>query len=252
MTSSDLLPFFRERFGEVDEYLNLLQDVETAAQQGPPRIEGAPSVITTSQQRILYSSVYLQLYNLVEATISRCISAITEAAALDGKWFPDDLDDALRQEWIRATARTHVDLTPRHRLQKAVEMCGYLISRLPVEEFTIEVGGGGNWDDDAIETISDRIGCRLNITPETRTGVKRPLRDDLGAMKLVKKRRNGLAHGSISFTDCADGVSIAELRTTANRVEGYLREVIDSFAEYVDGHHFIAPQRRPQPQGIAV
>lgn len=245
MSTSDLARFFEERFGEIQEYLTLLQEIEDAARSGPPRIEGSTSRITASQQKILYSSVYLQLYNLVEATISRCLDAVCDAAADGSRWRPADLNSSLQREWIRVSAQTHIDLSPDHRLERAVAVCTQLIEQLPIDQFKIEAGGGGNWDDDGIEKISKRVGCQLRISRATRTAVKRHLRDDLGALKLVKNRRNGLAHGSLSFVDCADGVAVDELRAMVDAVGEYLREAIGCFASYVSLFEFLQSTSKP-------
>lgn len=244
MITSELSAFFEERLGEIAEYVDLLTGLERAAQSGPPRIEGVGSSVSTSQQRILYSSVYLQLYNLVEATVSRCIDAVS-VAANNGSWRPDDLNEDMRREWVRSSARTHVDLTPENRLTTAVTMCDHLISSLPMTAFRIEVGGGGNWDDEAIEKMGTRLGCKLQIEPSTRTAVKRPMRNGVGALKLVKSLRNELAHGAISFTECADGVTVSELRNVMEAVAQYLREAIACFSAFIDLFDFLLPDRRP-------
>ncbi|MEU7950624.1 MAE_28990/MAE_18760 family HEPN-like nuclease [Micromonospora chalcea] len=241
MSTKDLFSFFGERFAEIDEYLLLLGKIEEAAQAGAPRIAGVDARITIQQQRILYSSVYLQLYNLVEAVVSRCIEAVTKAATLDGKWRVDDLNGKLQAEWVRAVARTHETLNPTNRLKFAVDMCNHLMAQLPLLEFEINIGGGGNWDDTAIEKISDRVGCRLSISPGTMRLVKQVLRDDMGPLKLVKDRRNGLAHGSLSFVECADGLDVDELKKMADAVKAYLRETIDCFARYIDLLEFLDP-----------
>jgi hypothetical protein len=245
MSVQNLLPFFEERFKEVEAYLDLLGQLEKAAQSGPPRLVGADSPITAPQQKILYSSVYLQLYNLVEATVSRCVEAVSSAAEAEGRWRPEHLNIALQQEWVRAVARTHVEMTPENRLKQAVEMSRHLIDQLPINGFSIDIGGGGNWDDQAIEKIGNRIGCSLKISPSTRVAVKRPFRDDLGALKLVKNRRNSLAHGSISFVDCADGVAVTELRDLTQAIGAYLREVIDCFIRYISTFDFLASDHKP-------
>lgn len=242
----DLIEFFDERFDEIESYLDLLQEIENAARTGPPRIEGAANVITASQQKILYSSVYLQLYNLVEATVSQCIKAVTDTvSSSENEWRAEDLNESLRKEWVRFMARTHIVLNPEHRLESAVEMCNHLVDRLPIVTLEIDKGGGGNWDDESIEKMSARVGCLLDISPTTKRAVKRPERDDLGAMKLVKNRRNVLAHGSISFVDCAEGVAVTELRRIAESTGAYLREAISSYADYIDLLAFIDPARRP-------
>ena len=142
MTTADLLPFFEERFGEVGEYLDFLEQLQVVTADGPPRIAGSNYRITTSQQRILYSSVYLQLYNLVEATVARCIRAVTEATASAGQWLPHQLNEELQREWVRAVARTHTDMTPDKRLKFALELSDHITRQLPIATFEIDAGGG--------------------------------------------------------------------------------------------------------------
>lgn len=245
MSTADLLPFFEERFGEVDSYIDLLEKVEEATQNGIPRIAVSEYRITAKQQKILYSSVYLQLYNLVEATMARCVSELTEATSTAGRWQPHQLNDQLMGEWVRSTARTHSDMSAESRLKHALEMSTHIVQQLPIEPFVIDVGGGGNWDDQVIYKMAERLGCPLSLTLPTQAGVKRKKRDGLGPLQLVKNRRNGLAHGSISFVDCADGVLVSELREMSQSVEAYLREVITCFKSYIDSHNFLRPDSRP-------
>lgn len=247
MSTSDLIDFFEERFAEIGSYLDFLGSVEKAVGEGTPQLVGATTTITTDQQKILYSSVYLQLYNLVEATITRCIEEIGKAATSHpSAWQAGDLIAELRIEWVRGMARTHSNLTPDHRLNSAVAMCNHLIQQLPIEQLKLEKGAGGNWDDEEIFKMSRRVGCQLSISAETTEGVKRPYRDNMGAMKLVKKRRNDLAHGHISFVECAEGVVVSELRDTAAATGSYLREAISCFASYIDLCAYVLPERRPQ------
>lgn len=236
---------FNERLAEVESYLDLLKVMEETAQSGPPKFEGADSPITTQQQKILYSSVYLQLYNLVESTMTRCIDAIATAARMNSAWKAGDLSLALRTEWVRVTARTHVELTPQHRLESALVLCEHLVSALPIGDFSIEKGGGGNWDDDAIEAISDRLGFQLQVSQPVYSNIKRRVRDDLGPLGLVKRLRNELAHGSISFTECADDVTVAWLVDLKDKTASYLREVVARFVTYVETHEYLIPEKRP-------
>lgn len=242
----DVLQAFEERLQEIDAYLDLLDALERQVREGPPTIGGAP--ITARQQKILYSSVYLQLYNLVEATATWCIESVTEAAAEGARWRPVDLASKLRREWVRVTARTHVDLNPDHRLDATVDFCDRLLKAEPILDWSIEKGGGGNWDDYALEAITERIGCDLNISSPVKTEAKRRIRDDKGSLGLVKYLRNRLAHGTLSFEECGDGVAVADLKDIRGRTANYLREVIASFQKYIDEHLFISPERRQGPE----
>ena len=236
---------FQERVGEVEAYLEFLSTMEAQAQGGPPRLQGAEHPISAQQQRILYSSVYLQLYNLIEATMSRCIEAVAEAAKEDGRWKPSDLSNSLRSEWVRVTARTHENLNPEHRLESALSLCDHLVASLPINVFDINKGGGGNWDDASIEAISKRLGFQLVVSPSVYSAVKRSFRDELGPLVLVKQLRNRLAHGSISFAQCAEDVTVGRLVELKDMTVNYLQEVVSCFGTYVERFEYLLPERRP-------
>jgi hypothetical protein len=243
---SALVIGFQERLDEVESYLAFLSTMEDCAQRGPPCLEGSEHPISVQQQRILYSSVYLQLYNLIEATMSRCIEAVTMSAQENGQWKPGDLVAQLRQEWVRSIARTHEsNLTPVSRLEHALKMCDHLVASLPIADFDIDKGGGGNWDDDAIEAISRRLGFQLTVSQPVYSAVKRRFQDDLGPLALVKSLRNRLAHGSISFAQCAENVTVASLIDLKDKTVAYLREVVGCFVNYIEIHEYLIPERRP-------
>ena len=238
---------FEERLQEIDAYLELLDALERQVREGPPKLGG--SVVTAQQQRILYSSVYLQLYNLVEATVTWCLDAVSAAAAEEGRWLPTDLSGEMRREWIRVHARTHVVLNFENRLETAIAFFDRLAAAAPISEWSLEKGRGGNWDDVEIEEISARLGCTLRINRATLKGVKRIVRDDRNALGLVKYLRNRLAHGSISFAECGDGVTVGDLRDIKERTADYLREVVEAFRFFIGQHEFLIPTRRPAEGG---
>lgn len=233
MATTDLVPFFEERYAEIEAYLLFLQNVEDAAQQGTPRLRGTNAPITTQQTKILNSSLYLQLYNLVEATVLHCLETVV-AAIEEAERRPSELSIGLRTEWVRSIARTHSDLGPDKRLLAALDMCEQLLQQMPIKDFRIEIGGGGNWDDSSIEKICERVGCGLALSPSVIEAAKRHVRDDMGPLKLVKNRRNGLAHGSLSFVDCSDGVTVTELRGLVTAVGDYLREAVGCFVNFIE------------------
>lgn len=242
--SIDLNNEFQERLAEVNAYLDFLSMVEAQVQQGAPRFERAEHPITTQQQRILYSCVYLLLYSLVEATVSRCIEAI-EKAIEGARLQPSDLSPGLKREWVRTKARTHDILTPENRLESAVSLFDHLVESLPIHVFTIGKGGGGNWDDCKIEDLSNRLGIPLVVSHSVYTAIKRPFREDKGPLALVKFFRNHLAHGKISFTQCSEGVDIRRLVELKDMTVNYLQEVVNCVMRYVESRAYLHEDRRP-------
>ena len=243
MNVDSLSEIFEERFQEIDAYLDLLDTLERQAHSGPPTIGGG--LITVQQQKILNSAVYLQLYNLVEATVTWCLDAVCAAAAHEGRWLPSDLSVELRREWVRTTAQTHAGLNAENQLKKTVEICDHLLQSLPIMAWNLDRRGGGSWDDHAISDITDRLGCMVRLSPEVRRGITQKIRDDKSALALVKDFRNRLAHGSLSFTECGDGVTVVDLRNIANWTGDYLRVVVTSFTDFIATHAFLIPGSRP-------
>jgi MAE_28990/MAE_18760-like HEPN len=241
--SDDIAKVFDERIEEIDAYLKLLEILETLVQTGLPRI--GDEIFTTLQQRILYSSVYLQLYNLVEATASWCIGAVESATSKDSAWKPGDLTENVLREWVRSVASTHSDIVKDARLKATIFFCNRLLQDTPISEWKLEKGGGGNWDEKLLEDVAERIGVRLTVDTETYRNIKRHVRDDLGALGLIKLLRNKLAHGNISFSECGAGVTVADLRKVKEHTTQYLREVVHSFRLFLNAHSYLMPDKRP-------
>ena len=237
--SDGLRLFFNERISEIEEYLTLVEALEQGVQSGGAVIGTQEMKVTVTQQKVLCSSVYLHLYNLVEATVTKCIGYVEDAASKGASDSPSQLSDNLRREWVRTIAKTHVPLNPNKRLDAAVEMCNHIVGMLPVK-VSIDKDGGGNWDDEEIYEFTKRIGLQLDISSEGNRAAKSKIKDDMGALKLVKHLRNKLAHGELSFGECGDGVTHSQLRELKDSVFMYLDEVIDSFESYVTSNGYLA------------
>ena len=98
---------YHERTTEIHEYLNFLDNIEQAIQKGTPKISSPNGIaITTTQQKILFSSVYLQLYNLIESTVAGCIEAVSEAINSQNT-LPENLSKKMLAEWVRNIAGTN-------------------------------------------------------------------------------------------------------------------------------------------------
>jgi MAE_28990/MAE_18760-like HEPN len=242
---AELSRAFEERQAEVSTYIEFLQSLEAASRSGVPKLENVDHAISADQQKILYSSVYLQLYNLVESTITRCLDAVISAATASGIWYASDLSESLRSEWVKGIAQTHKELNLDNRFRAAMELCNHLIDNRPITVLSIGKGGGGNWDDTEIENIIRRVGFTLNVSQPVYQGIKRQFKDGMGALSAVKKYRNDLAHGSISFVECANEITVTDLKNLYDNTTAYLREVVGNFINYIEGFEYLKLARRP-------
>ncbi|WP_243107006.1 MAE_28990/MAE_18760 family HEPN-like nuclease [Actinomyces lilanjuaniae] len=144
------------------------------------------------------------------------------------------------------------DLGPKRRLEAALGMCEQLLDQVPVKGFKIDPGGGGNWDDVSIKELCERVGCRLVISRDVSQAAKRHIRDNMGALKLVKDRRNRLAHGSLSFVECCgETVTVGELKEVADAVSDYLREAVGCFDSFI-AREIVGKRRRERRREVRV
>lgn len=110
---------------------------------------------------------------------------------------------------------------------------------------TLFAKAGGNWDDQAIEAMSKRLGLQLVVSKPVHSAIKRKFRDELGPLALVKNLRNRLAHGSISFVQCAEDANVSRLVELKESTVDYLREVVGCFTRYLESLEYLRPERRP-------
>lgn len=231
---------FTERVVEIDAYLDFLEMLETEVQNGVPRLGSGPqNSITGIQQKVLYSSVYLQIYNVVESTITQCLEALC-SEIIRRQTKPKDLSLEIQREWVRFSARTHTDLNFENKLKATLELCEILVSNKNIDSLEIEKGGGGNWDDNEIEAIIRRLGFSISINPQVFSSIKRPFRNGQNPMAYIRTLRNDLAHGTVSFAECGADVTTSDLRNLRDITTNYLEEIVSLFENAIQEDAFLS------------
>jgi predicted RNA-binding protein with EMAP domain len=234
----NLEQFFDERFQEIRAYLDFLERVEVQVRSGIPRDQTGEIEISPEQQKILYSSLYLQLYSLVESTVNKCVDSLVRSI-IERAVTPSLLSEDFRKEWIRFIARTHEDLKYDKRLESAIKLSNYFLFSSAIEDFRIDKGGGGNWDDKSIYKFSKRLGIVDFLDQEIEQRIKRHYKNDQGSLEFIKDTRNKLAHGNISFVECSNEVVVSELRELSNNTALYLRSFVRAFQDLIENESYL-------------
>jgi hypothetical protein len=232
---------FNTRLSDIESYFELVNNIEKAIGNGGAtlHIDDTPYRISATQQKIMYSGIYLHLYNLVESTMILLIEAVerhTSSSILNNVSL---LTDKMRRLYVKSVAEP-VDansISPEKRLLKYLKLFDQVLGINPVE-IKIPKGGGGNWGVQEIEKISEKIGVMLNVNNETYRLVTAPIRDEKGPLRFIKDTRNKLAHGSISFAECGEYHVSSDFRMLINVVRDYLTEVIASYQSFIELNGF--------------
>ncbi|HLO98063.1 MAG TPA: MAE_28990/MAE_18760 family HEPN-like nuclease [Fimbriimonas sp.] len=230
---------FEERKIEILSYLDLVEGLEEMIKNGCTVIQGGSRSCSLSpdQQRMLYAGVYIQLYNLIESTVTLLLNELEATVSGDGTWDARALTDKMRREWIKSIVADKEELQANDtRLTRAIQLSDHFIGNCPLK-FRVPRGGGGNWNDEAVSELATRLGVTLTFPSEAT--VKRFVRNGQTAMKLVTTYRNKLAHGQITFGECGADHDVSELRNTAAVVFEYLERMLSVFTDFIDNKEFL-------------
>ncbi|MGC6387923.1 MAE_28990/MAE_18760 family HEPN-like nuclease [Ewingella sp. S1.OA.A_B6] len=226
---------YADRVKEIDEYYQFLFFLDKGIMTGSTllKIQNEEMSIDPILQKTLFAGVYLHLYNLVESTVTLLLKAVEKAVVNEVN---NNGIGVLRNEiqslWLRYIAGTHDSLPPEKRLEKALSICGFFLNNMPFD-LEIPKGGGGNWDNENIRTLAQRMGVNLNIPRTINTSIKRPVKDGKGVIQIITLTRNKLAHGEISFSECGGELTISTAKEHIEVTKKYLLAVINCFDDYL-------------------
>ncbi len=226
---------FRDRCHEISQYLDMLQFVEESGSEAVSRDGTKHFSINTTTRHVMKATVFLHLYNLIESVVQKCLERVAQQIKDGGLTF-GDVNTEWQRSWVQGMGKTDESLNPAKRLERLLYMCDRLLGRNPI--IVTPKLPGGSLDDEKIYAVLRRHGINLTISARLSAAVKRPVLNKSGPLKLVRNRRNDLAHGLASFGDCGRDVSIRELRGWSAIVFWYLRRVIIQFEQHLTGGDF--------------
>ncbi|WP_182417078.1 MAE_28990/MAE_18760 family HEPN-like nuclease [Bartonella sp. HY038] len=241
---TELMKNYRERKSEILNVLKLLKNIDKCIASSGRAILSAklstpPSYqINAVQQKILYSSIYLMLYNLVEGTVNQCIAELLLACKHHAK-FPINLSPKLLDMWINDTAGVTKEINEKARAKKVRNLFDIVSNGSDITEWEISKGGGGKWRHTEIKSYCEKIGLELRIPRRTLRAINRHIKDDKGVLGMVVDLRNKLAHGDISFAQCAASVVYRDLVSFCWVVFKYLESVVSNFGQYIDSKKYL-------------
>ncbi|MEG2566009.1 MAG: MAE_28990/MAE_18760 family HEPN-like nuclease [Acinetobacter sp.] len=233
---------FGDRIEEIETYYSFLVFLENGLSNGSTNLllNDDRYIITPQLQKTVYANVYLHLYNLVESTVSLLLKAVEKKIQNDVRENGVIiLKPEIRKQWIIYMTGTHETLVPETRLEKALTLCDHFIDNIPFE-LVIPKGGGGNWDNENIRLLAQRMGFSLTIPRSINTSVKRPVKDNRGVIQLITYTRNKLAHGEISFSECGNDLTLSGIEQLIEITKNYLDAVITCFDDYLNSGSYRA------------
>lgn len=209
---------YEQRKEDVDAYYRCLDFVNgVESHKGKPIVDsvgGRELMVDLQMQCCMKANTLVILYNMVESTICECLNNIYDAVADDGLTYAE-LTDEMRHMWTNSLKRAR---KPEGTLDEVGKMA------LKVVFETLAINTSGSIDIRKIFETFEKHGCMI---PDEK-------RDECADSFLtVKTKRNLLAHGNVSFSQCGANYLMSELERMKNDILDFLPVVIDATKKFV-------------------
>ena len=210
---------FEQRKSDVEAHFRCLEFLDGVESHKGIPIEDPSSgrhlCVDQQIQCCMKAQTLVILYNMVESTVCECLNFIYDAVADDDLTYAE-LTDEMREMWNASCKRSK---RPERDLDE--------VSKMPLKTVfeKLAINTSGSIDIKKIFEIFGGHGC---IIPEDK-------RDECGySFVVVKSKRNLLALGNVSFSQCGAIYLYSDLDKMKKNITWFLGEVIASTKKFVE------------------
>lgn len=218
-----IIAHYERRKEDVDEYFRLLSfllSFETHRGRAIKNIDiGKFLIITQEMQCVAKAQSLILLYNLVESTVCDCLNAMYDAIWDENLSF-GDVSDEIKKMWRIYLKRKSLPEYSKSD-NEIVDMS------IHFESLAINISG--SLDFRKIQDVFSKHGCLLDDSS----------RDTIAqSFFVVKNKRNLLAHGNISFSECGAHYLLTDLQKYKEHIVDYMQDVVNKTYDYIAGRAY--------------
>lgn len=213
-----IIAHYIRRKEDVEEYFRLLcflLSFETHRNISIQNIDtGKSLVITQEMQCVAKAQSLILLYNLVESTVCDCLNAIYDAIQDESLIFGNVSDD-IKNMWRNYLKRKNLPEKTKNDND---------IINMAIRFDSLAINISGSLDFRKIQEVFSKHGCLLDNSS----------RDTIAqSFLVVKNKRNLLAHGNISFSECGAHYLLSDLQKYKEHIVDYMQDVVNKTCDYI-------------------
>lgn len=213
-----IIAHYKRRKEDVEEYFRLLcflLSFETHRNISIQNIDtGKSLVITQEMQCVAKAQSLILLYNLVESTVCDCLNAIYDAIQDESLIFGNVSDD-IKNMWRNYLKRKNLSEKTKNDND---------IINMAIRFDSLAINISGSLDFRKIQEVFSKHGCLLDNSS----------RDTIAqSFLVVKNKRNLLAHGNISFSECGAHYLLSDLQKYKEHIVDYMQDVVNKTCDYI-------------------
>lgn len=201
---------------EIFTLLNFIVNIETHKSSPITHIDSDEKLYVSQEMQCALKAQFLMLlYNIIESTVCDCLNAIYDSIGDDELTF-SELSDEMKIMYrndLKRTSNSNYNKTDTELMSMPVRFGG------------IAINISGSLDMRKIIDVFSKHGCYLDETNRDKYA---------NSFLIVKSKRNNLAHGNISFSECGSNYLISDILKFKNDVLCYMEEVVNQTRNYID------------------
>lgn len=213
-----IIAHYDRRKDDIEEYFRLLcflLSFEAHRGKYIQNIDTGISLIVTQEiQCVAKAQSLILLYNLVESTVCDCLNAIYDAIQDENLNFGNVSHD-IKNMWRNYLKRKNLPEKTKSDNE---------IMNMPIRFESLAINISGSLDFRKIQEVFLKHGCLLdNSSRETIAQ----------SFLVVKNKRNLLAHGNVSFSECGAYYLLSDLQKYKEHIVDYMQDVVNKTCNYI-------------------
>lgn len=243
---------FVKRKTEIEKYFAFLSTLDKDnpaihfSEMGVDKI----SKVDAELLKILKANGFLLIYNLVE---SACRNSILEilTAIQSKKLSLKKLSDEVQMLWIRQRTQNLRD--PKTKIE-TVDKQFYEIAKEVIKNTIIDFSTAIKKIEDPNVSELELFGLSGNINADKIRDMARlcGFNHNVGAAKEkagadleeIKKKRNHLAHGRVTFAECGKDYSVKQMCDYKDNAISYLESILSNIDTHIKGGKYQVPKKK--------
>ena len=224
---------YNERIAEIDFYYDALMQLDTEIAE----VAGTLNEQKTKYKddiflRISKANALLMIYNLVESTVLNGMEEIYDKVKDNGATF-STVRREIQDIWFSYKFGQVYRQPEAHYISyrsKALEIVNSIMLGEPIELSRDALLIGGNLDADRIFKVCNSHGIKYKPDKACKGGER---------LEDVRIKRNGLAHGNLSFAECGREYSLSDLIEIQNQTYIFLSGLLDEMEKYYENESYL-------------
>lgn len=223
---------FGQRSQEIEKYYKvlLILDDENVSIIKSGNLRKRTIKLDNDALKVMKATCFLLLYNLVESSIRESFTFLYEKINSEEHKI-ENYNESFRKLWLNQRFKNIKPISSSQITYKTLifEIVDEILNSHNFEMDPCSLPISGNLDARKIKDLFSKHSINLDIHHRAFGG---------GELRTVKEKRNALAHGNVSFSECGREYTVDDLVNIKKRTVVYIRSTLRNMKKFTERREY--------------